>query len=98
MSSKHLVFALVILAAKPVIAQATAPAHAAATTAVKKPAATTQKSATEGDRIFQQQCSRCHTAPEGFSTRISGAIVMHMRVRAGISDHDAKELFRFFNP
>jgi mono/diheme cytochrome c family protein len=52
----------------------------------------------DGERIFQQNCSRCHNAPEGFSPRISGTIVRHMRVRASLSQHDAEELLRFFNP
>ena len=56
------------------------------------------KSSDEGGRIFAQNCSRCHNAPEGFSPRISGTIVRHMRVRAGLSQHDAEELLRFFNP
>jgi cytochrome c5 len=53
---------------------------------------------TEGDRIFKQQCSRCHNAPDGFSPRISGTVVRHMRVRASLSKHDEEELMRFFNP
>jgi mono/diheme cytochrome c family protein len=52
----------------------------------------------EGERIFAQNCSRCHNAPEGFSPRISGTIVRHMRVRASLSRHDEQELLRFFNP
>jgi cytochrome c5 len=52
----------------------------------------------EGEHIFAQNCSRCHTAPEGFSPRISGTIVRHMRVRAQLSQHDEQELLRFFNP
>ena len=52
----------------------------------------------EGDRIFQQNCSRCHWAPDGFSSRISGTIVRHMRVRASLSEHDEQELLRFLNP
>ena len=36
--------------------------------------------------------------PEGFSARISGTIVRHMRVRASLSEHDEQELLRFFNP
>jgi mono/diheme cytochrome c family protein len=52
----------------------------------------------DGQRIFQQHCSRCHTAPEGFSPRISGTIVRHMRVRASLSEREEKELLRFFNP
>ncbi len=52
----------------------------------------------EGQRVFEQNCSRCHTAPESFSPRISGTIVRHMRVRASLSQHDEEELLRFFNP
>lgn len=52
----------------------------------------------EGERVFKQNCSRCHTAPEGFSPSISGTIVRHMRVRAGLSQHDEAALLHFFNP
>lgn len=51
-----------------------------------------------GDRIFAQNCSRCHAVPEGFPPRITGTIVRHMRVRAQLSQHDEQELLRFFNP
>jgi cytochrome c5 len=52
----------------------------------------------EGERIFNQNCSRCHRTPEGFPPSISGTIVRHMRVRASLSQHDEQELLRFFNP
>jgi cytochrome c5 len=52
----------------------------------------------EGQRIFEQNCSRCHAAPDGFSSRISGTVVRHMRVRASLSQHDEQELLRFLNP
>jgi cytochrome c5 len=52
----------------------------------------------EGERIFQQQCSRCHAAPESFSPRISGTVVRHMRVRASLSQSDEQKLLRFLNP
>jgi cytochrome c5 len=52
----------------------------------------------EGARIFEQNCARCHNAPDGFSPRIAGTIVRHMRVRASLSKHDEEELLRFFNP
>lgn len=51
-----------------------------------------------GDRVFQQQCSRCHAAPEGFSPRISGTVLRHMRVRASLSQSDEQKLLRFLNP
>ncbi len=58
----------------------------------------TGQSSNDEERVFAQNCSRCHNAPDGFSSRISGTVVRHMRVRAGLSQHDAEELLRFFNP
>src|ERR1700760_3347748 len=52
----------------------------------------------DGAQVFAQNCSRCHTAPQGFSSRISGTVVRHMRVRASLSQHDEQELLRFLNP
>lgn len=51
-----------------------------------------------GQQVFDQNCSRCHNAPTGFSPRISGTIAMHMRVRASLSEEDYKALRRFLNP
>lgn len=51
-----------------------------------------------GQEVFNQNCSRCHNAPEGFSQGVSGTIAMHMRVRAGLSEADYKALLRFLNP
>ncbi len=51
-----------------------------------------------GQQVFEQNCSRCHNPPEGFSPRISGTIAMHMRVRANLSDKDYKALLHFLNP
>lgn len=51
-----------------------------------------------GQEVFEQNCSRCHNAPEGFSPTISGTIAKHMRVRASLSEADYKALLRFLNP
>lgn len=51
-----------------------------------------------GQQVFDQNCARCHNAPQGFPPSISGTIVKHMRVRAGLSDEDYKALLRFLNP
>jgi cytochrome c5 len=51
-----------------------------------------------GQRVFEQNCSRCHTTPDGFSPHISGTVAMHMRVRASLSQADAEALLRFLNP
>jgi mono/diheme cytochrome c family protein len=52
----------------------------------------------EGAKKFEENCSRCHNAPEGFSPRISGTIVRHMRVRASLSKKDAEAILKFLNP
>lgn len=52
----------------------------------------------EGEKKFQQNCSRCHDTPEGFSSRISGTVVRHMRVRASLSKKDAEAILHFLNP
>lgn len=50
-----------------------------------------------GQKVFQQNCSRCHNAPQGFPSQISGTILRHMRVRASLSAADEKSLLRFMN-
>jgi cytochrome c5 len=100
MNSKYLVFSFLFMTSLSGLPQAAQPAHPEATKAAK-PAVTTKTSpqpVTEGERIFQQNCTRCHNTPNGFSPRISGTILRHMRVRASLSQHDEQELFRFFNP
>jgi len=52
----------------------------------------------EGEKKFQQNCSRCHNAPESLSSRITGTVVRHMRVRASLSQKDAEAILRFLNP
>ena len=97
MNSKYL---LTILAAlpfamlMPAAAQSKTPPQKTTAPAVAK--ASQQQE--EGTRIFQQNCSRCHNTPDGFSPRISGTSVKHMRVRASLSKHDQDVLLRFFNP
>jgi mono/diheme cytochrome c family protein len=51
-----------------------------------------------GQQVFEQNCGRCHHAPEGLPSSISGTVAMHMRVRAGLSDADYKALRKFLNP
>jgi hypothetical protein len=91
---------LIALTAAPLLPPVMAQDHAPAAPADKKPvfAQASPQPEDEGERIFQQNCSRCHNAPEGFSPRISGTIVRHMRVRASLSQHDAEEVLHFFNP
>jgi mono/diheme cytochrome c family protein len=62
----------------------------------KRPASTGDPNS--GERKFKENCSRCHTAPQGFSPRISGTILKHMRVRASLSEQDEQDILRFLNP
>jgi len=101
MRSMHLFPALAVLVATAALSQSSTQRPSTATQTSTKPAAAAHsaaKPADEGQRVFEQQCARCHNAPEGFSTRISGTVVRHMRVRASLSKHDEEELLRFLNP
>jgi cytochrome c2 len=51
-----------------------------------------------GEQAFKQNCARCHDAPQGFSPRISGTVVRHMRVRASLSEQDERAILHFLNP
>ena len=52
----------------------------------------------DGQQVFAQNCERCHNAPQSFSPNISGTVVLHMRVRANLSEQDAQALIHFLNP
>jgi cytochrome c5 len=51
-----------------------------------------------GERKFEQNCSRCHNAPEDISPRIAGTVLRHMRVRASLNKQDAEDILHFLNP
>jgi hypothetical protein len=96
-----IVLGSVLVATAPLFAVQDSTSPADATPHSTRQAAASQKShdpEDEGQRVFDQNCARCHTAPDGFSTRISGTIVRHMRVRANLSRHDEEVLLHYFNP
>jgi len=95
----YLALGLVIITGKPVLAQGNkSPAKPAVSNREPKIAESRKTDESSGEQKFQQNCSRCHNAPQGFSPRISGTIVKHMRVRASLSDEDAREILRYLNP
>ena len=51
-----------------------------------------------GERRFQANCSRCHTAPEQLSPGIAGTVLRHMRVRASLSAVDERDILRYLAP
>jgi cytochrome c5 len=51
-----------------------------------------------GERKFNANCSRCHSAPEQLSPTITGTVVRHMSVRANLSAQDEKDILKFLAP
>ena len=86
-----------VIALTSVLATATLAAAAAAAPDKQDKHARPQATS-EGERAFAQNCSRCHTAPQGFPPSISGTILRHMRVRAGLSREDERAILKYLNP
>jgi cytochrome c5 len=61
------------------------------TTAVPKP----PDPALAGEKIFQQNCARCHIPPMILNPRITGTVIDHMRVRARLSRKEQKLLLKY---
>jgi cytochrome c5 len=51
-----------------------------------------------GERVFADNCARCHKPPMTIPPRITGTVVMHMRVRAKLSREDEQALLRYLAP
>ena len=51
-----------------------------------------------GEQVFMENCSRCHKPPMTIAPRITGTIVMHMRVRAKLSRKDEQALLCYLAP
>lgn len=95
---KHIYVGLLLVGAIPMLSQTgnAKPTPAGGQQAKSKAVHARQK--IDGQQVFEENCSRCHNAPQGFSPSISVAVARHMRVRAGLSQEDAQALLRFLNP
>ena len=51
-----------------------------------------------GEDVFKANCIRCHAPPTSMSQRITGTVIMHMRVRARLSRQDESLLIRYLAP
>jgi cytochrome c5 len=100
MNTKRILFSFILLTSSFAFAQTATQDRPPSTQPKNTQAAThaPQQHEEAGARIFRQNCSRCHNAPDGFSPRISGTVVRHMGVRASLSMRDKEELLRFLNP
>jgi len=100
MNPKHILFSIALLSSSVALAQTTTQTQPTPKQASNShpTAHVTPKQEDAGSRIFRQNCSRCHNAPEGFSPSISDTVLRHMSVRASLSMRDKAELLRFLNP
>jgi len=99
MKTRTLIFSAILsfAAALPLLSQA-APTATSAPAKPASAAAPGNQNPRDGQKVFEQNCQRCHEAPQGFSTRISGTVSHHMQARANLSKADLDALLRFFNP
>jgi mono/diheme cytochrome c family protein len=74
---------------------AIAPAAAAATAGGRAPVRNEVAERTEGEKRFKANCGRCHMAPQKFPPRMMATIVRHMRVRATLTDEDARLILHY---
>jgi cytochrome c5 len=49
----------------------------------------------EGEKRFKANCGRCHMAPQKFPPRMMATIIRHMRVRATLTDEDARLILEY---
>ncbi len=90
--NRFLLTALLVLTACSVTAQQ--PVPGASSNSPRK----TARDISPGERAFNANCSRCHTAPEQLPRRITGTVVQHMRVHALLSAADQKALLHYLAP
>jgi cytochrome c5 len=78
------------------MAAPTAAAKQGPTAAQKQPVKAASSAEDQaGERKFQQNCNRCHNAPQELGPRVTGAVLLHMRVRASLSADDEKAILRY---
>ena len=96
----HIALAIVLLSAIPLVSQTGNNNNMPKTDDQHQAKNKTAQARQDGDgqRVFEQNCARCHDAPQGFSPRVAGTITKHMRVRANLSKQDEQALLRFLNP
>jgi mono/diheme cytochrome c family protein len=91
-----LLAACALSALLPLVAQGPSPKSGSITPAHRQ--AQNKQELSRGERVFKQNCARCHEAPQSFPPQISGTILRHMRVRASLSAADEKAVMDFMNP
>ena len=91
-------FVVVCISSTFVLAVAQTNAKRSQNNSKSKPSDATTGSQTDGGKLFQANCGRCHNPPESISPREARAVVRHMRVRAMLSAEDEKLILKFLAP
>ncbi len=68
--------------------------HSGAKPATKKPAA---KKGLTPDQAYKANCTRCHAELPTMDARRTATIVRHMRVRANLTEQEARAIFEYLN-
>jgi len=90
-TSAVLACSLCLAAALSAIGQSEAAGAAKQKTPHPEPAVT-------GERIFADNCARCHTPPMVLSQRVTGTVIQHMRMRARLTKKDQDLLLKYLAP
>jgi len=64
----------------------------------EKPSSTRTNPSNTGEQVFIANCGRCHALPMSLAPRVTGTVIMHMRVRARLSREDEQLLLRYLAP
>jgi hypothetical protein len=54
-----------------------------------------KKTPVDPDDAYKNNCMRCHSAVQDFSPSKTATIVMHMRVRANLTEEEAQAILRY---
>ena len=49
----------------------------------------------DGELVYKTNCTRCHNTPPSMTERQTRVVVSHMRVRANLTESDAKAILRY---
>jgi hypothetical protein len=47
------------------------------------------------DDAYKNNCMRCHTSTQQYSPRVTKTILMHMRVRANLTQEEAQAILKY---
>ena len=53
------------------------------------------QTAPDGEAVYKTNCTRCHNTPPSMNERQARVVVSHMRVRANLTEVDAKAVLRY---